>query len=170
MPEITFTSCVLRSFSRNHNGGEAQFSASLTIPVCEAMKWTNANGTPAVSDFLTGAKPEGELHGSSMTLRSKEGDLAEYEIGIDISKVHGFELVRRELPTSRGKGHRFELRFKVTFADLTACRFLEEYMVAAGDSKGSLIVRHEAKAKQGTLIPGEVTATEEQRQAVLNGD
>ena len=167
MAEITFTGAVLNSFSRDHNGGTAQFTANLTLPVCKAMSWLDKAGNPAVADFLTGAKPDGELHATGMTLRSKEGDLAQYEIEFSVSKVHSFNFVRRELEGARGKGHRFELRFKVDFADLTGARYLEEYMVSAGDSKGTLTVRHDPKAKQDELPLDTVTATEEQRQAAL---
>lgn len=36
---ITFTGVVLKNFSRNHNGGRANFSANYTAPVGLKMGW-----------------------------------------------------------------------------------------------------------------------------------
>lgn len=153
MAQIKFTETELKSFKRKPaKGGEASFSASLTVAVCKAMGWLDKDGNPAVADILTGATPEGDLGATSIVLESKKGNLAEYQIEIKAQRVFGFECVRRELEGKRGKGHRYDLLFKVSFADLTGCRFLEEYMVKAGDSKGTLTVTYEPQAEQKDLV------------------
>jgi hypothetical protein len=150
---VTFTSCVLQSFNRNHKRGQARFSCNLTIPLAQKMGWADAQGKIAIPEIMTGGDVEGSLAGTSMTLQSSEGALAQYQIEFKITTVGTFELKRRELEKSRGKGFRFELHFTVEFPDMTGCRYLEEYMVSVGDQKGTLLVRYEPAAKQQTL-PG----------------
>lgn len=156
---IQFTSAVLHSFSRNGKGGSATFSSSLTRDVCRAMDWP----TDYSIDWLTKARPDGDLHATTAELVPNEKGLKKQAKNLDVSRVNGFEVIRLELESSRGKGHRLELRFTVSFPDLEGCRKLEEYMAVVGEGKSTLNVSY---TKQQSLIPDEVTASDEQRAAV----
>lgn len=145
--ELDFSQVELLGFGRDKKGGHAKFRAALTKTVINAMEWDD------IPEFLNGTTPRGELHGSHMSLQSANGKLAEWKIEISIGKVHRFETIRRELENKRGKGTRTDLHFRVDFADETGCRYLEEYLMHAGDSKGTLTVRHNPKAEQTTMLP-----------------
>lgn len=147
MPDIGFSKVELHSFSRDQKGGKAHFSAALTPPICRVMEWDID-----IPGFLTGGNLQDDLTATSMTLQS-EGKLASYETTIKVTKLSGFKFLRLEREGSKGKGHRIELRFDAAFVDLTACAFLEQYLTSAGDTKGSLRVSYNAKAKQEPLIP-----------------
>jgi hypothetical protein len=69
MPELTFTACVLQSFSRSTSGGVAKFSAALTTAVCKEMDWEE------IPDFLTGATPEGDLAATEAELTPSDKEL-----------------------------------------------------------------------------------------------
>lgn len=141
-----FTQCVLRGIARTHKGGAAQFSSSLTDALRSKLDLED------LPDYLTeGKSSERELVASQIILRSKDGDLAQYEIIVQAQRVHKFELVRLEREGTKGKGTRTELRFIVKFNDPTGCAFLEEYMVKAGDSKGTLVVSYTAQPEQEEL-------------------
>ena len=113
------------------------------------MGW---NGFPAGA---TSVKLEGELHATSMTLTPKEGPLSKWTTTFDISKVSDFQAFRLESEGTRGKGHRIELRFGVSFADREGCRYLEEYMTNAGEAKASLDVSYTKQAEQSSMIGDE---------------
>jgi hypothetical protein len=133
---LVFTSAVLESFSRRMNGGTATFSASLSKPVCKALKWDD------IPDFLAGATPDGDLHAVEATLTPVEDGLKKHKIGLSINQVHKFEIVRLELEGKKGKGHRLELRFNVKFTDTRGCEKLEKYMQTIGEGKGQLSVTY----------------------------
>ena len=155
--KIVFTSAVLRSFGRDGKAGTAKFSASLTDQVMKALQVTE------VPECLTGATIDADLHATAFELVPSEKELAKHGFDLDISRAHGFNVVRREIEGKRGKGHRQELHFVVTFADKNGCRKLEQYMTTIGEAKGRLSISY---TKQEVLGDG-VEATDEQRQAVL---
>ncbi len=147
MPNVSFNSAVLRSFSRNGKGGNAAFTTSLTQSVCKALDWSLD-----IPECLTNAKPEGKLVASSVELVPDQKDMAKQAVSLGVSSVSGFEIVRRELEGNRGKGHRLELRFNVGFADDNGCARLEQYMMTIGEAKGKLSVSYQRQAQQERLI------------------
>jgi hypothetical protein len=157
MDQITFTGCVLKSFSRNPNGGKAHFSANFNAKVGKQMGWA---GFP---DGATSISLEGSLAASKATLQPADGALAKWEIGFDATAVKGFEAVRYELEGKKGKGYRYELHFVAEFKDMTACKMLEEFITHIGDHKSTLTVAY-TKAAEQTEID---LAGDERRQATL---
>lgn len=148
--KISFLSAQLISFSRKITGGEAKFSASLSTPVQKALGWTD------IPAFLTSCKPEGEIAGATtMEIMPKDAELRKFGRDLQISKVHGFELLRLEIEGKRDKGHRIELRFSVSFQDQKGARILEEYLMTAGEAKSTVTVSY---VKQGSLTMVDMTA------------
>jgi hypothetical protein len=155
--QIAFTGVVLKSFSRNHNGGAAKFSANYTAAVRGRMGW---------AEFPSGGtsmKLEGSLAASVATLQPTDGALAKWEIGFDATDVKAFEVVRYELEGKKKKGFRYELHFDIGFKDMTACKVLEEFITHIGDQKSTLTVAY-TKAAEQTDLP---LQTEDGRQATL---
>lgn len=145
--KVEFTQAVLLGFSRTLKGGNARFASNLTQTLCERLKIVD------LPDPLGEAKAtETELAATSMTFHSTSDKLADYEITVNIQRVHHFELIRMDVPNSRSKAKRTELRFQVSFVDTNACAFLEEYMTKAGDSKGTLTVSYNEQPVQGDLL------------------
>jgi hypothetical protein len=157
--KITFTGCVLKNFSRNHNGGKANFSANFASSVAQQMSWA---GFPAGA---TSVALEGSLAASNATLQPKDGALAKWEITFDASAVKGFEAVRYELEGKKGKGHRYELHFVVEFKDMTACRYLEEFITHIGDHKSTLTVAYTKQAEQTSLVDDNTPTLDDERRA-----
>jgi len=159
MPDtLKFSSAILKSFGRDKNGGHAVFTASFTKPLCDAMGW---GGVPEGAQSI---KLEGDLHATHATLTPKEKPLAKHEIDFDISEISDFQVIRLELEGHKGKGWRFELRFKVYSAARSICRALEEYMMSIGEVKSVLQVSY---VKQGVLLPDDGLAGDERRQATM---
>lgn len=143
--QITFTGVVLKSFSRDKNGGKAVFHANFTEPVSKAMGW--GGFTKGQTDVTL----EGSLASASLTLQPKDGELAAWLVEFKATAIKGFEALRLELEGHKGKGHRYELRFVVQFVDPTACRFLEEFITSAGEAKSTLKVTYTKQAEQSDL-------------------
>lgn len=159
MPDITFTSAVLQSFSRSTSGGVAKFTAALTSAVCKALDWEE------IPDFLTGATPEGDIAASEAKLTPSDKELLKHAIVLGVQRVNKFQITRLELEGKKRKGHRLEVRFDLHFPDLKGCWKLEQYLLTVGDRKGSLTVQY---AKQQKLdMPEGPKATDEQRQATM---
>jgi hypothetical protein len=159
---LQFPTVVLKSFSRNKNGGHAVFSSTFPKSIGDHMGW---NGFPTGA---TSVKLEGELAGRSMKLTPKDGPLSKWTVTFDINKVSEFQAFRLESEGTRGKGHRIELRFSVAFADTEGCRYLEEYMTNAGEAKASLEVSYTKQAEQTSLTDADgVSLDDERRQAAL---
>lgn len=155
--KLTFTSVQLLSFSRGAKGGSATFSSSLNSTIQKKLSWTD------IPECIVGGKLEGDLAATVITLTPKEPELRKHEFSLDCQRISGFQSVRLELEASKGKGHRTEIRFTVTFADPVGCRKLEAYMLTCG--KSTMAVSYEKAAVQEE-IP-EVVATDEQRQAAM---
>ncbi len=143
--KLTFTGVELLGFSRDSEGGKAKFSSSLTSAVIKKMGWGE------IPEFVTGTSLEGELAAISVELVPKEQELQRHQIQLDTRQVSKFLTVRLELEEKKGKGHRTELRFTVTFQDPKGARKLEEYMLTC--RKSTLIVSYEKQAQQADL-PG----------------
>lgn len=154
--QIQFNRVVLNSFSRDGKCGTASFTAQLTDAIIKTMKWE-----PCPESF-TGGDPEGELAAKQAGLVPSEKALSMHRCVLSIQTVYKFEIVRRELEGKRGKGHRFDLKFKVDFDDLKGCKKLEQYMLTLSGAEGSLTVQYEKQAelnleedKQGKLSEAE---------------
>lgn len=132
---ISFTSVVLKKFSRSAKGGSAEFSSSMNNKVCTAMGWGIGAGN-------TSAGLEGELHASSMILKPNEAGLVKHKLELDIQSVREFQAVRYEIEGKKGKGFRYEIHFKVKFACKDGCRDLERYMLTMGEGKGTLTISY----------------------------
>ena len=143
--QITFTGCVLKSFTRDHKGGSASFSANLTTKVITKMGWDE------YPDGATSVSLDGSLAASTVALTPSAGELAKWETDFEATSVKGFEAVRYELEGKKGKGYRYELHFKVGFADMKACSKLEAFMTHVGDEKASLKVNYTPAAEQMPL-------------------
>jgi hypothetical protein len=155
--QLQFTGVTLKSFSRNINGGKANFSANFSPKVGRAMGWA---GFP---EGATSISLEGSLAASKATLQPSDGALAKWEIGFDATGVKGFEAVRYEMEGKRGKGYRYELHFVAEFKDMTACKVLEEFITNIGDHKSTLTVSYTKAAKQTDLD----LSDDERRQATM---
>lgn len=156
---IVFPSVTLESILRNHKGGHAGFSSTFPKSVGDAMGW---NG---LQDGITSAKLDGELAATHVSMTPKDGALSKkYKVAFDATKVSDFQVFRLELDGHKGKGHRLELRFKVSFADTQACARLEEYMTHAGEAKAALTVSY---VQQTAVDLSGPTLDEERRQATL---
>lgn len=156
--QITFTGVVLKSFSRDHNGGNAKFSSNITADNRRAMGW---------DEFPTGytsGKLEGSLAGATAQLQPVDGALAKWLIEFQVTTVKAFEAVRYEMEGKKKKGYRYELHFTCEFTDMTACRELEGYMTHIGDHKATLVVSYTKAAEQ---LPLADELGDERRQATL---
>lgn len=138
MPDkISFTSARLLSFSRKPTGGVAKFAASWNENVAKAMKWTD------IPECMTGASLEGELMAETCELKPTQAEMKKHAIELKINRVADFKTVRLELEKTKGKGHRTELRFDVTFTDMAGAKKLEQYIQTMGDDgKGTLSVSY----------------------------
>lgn len=146
MPQkLTFTSVDLDKFSRNKEGCTANFRATLNSDVMAAMGWVD------IPECLTGADLEGEIPAISLELIPEAKAMRKHATQLDLARMKSFQTVRLELPESRGKGHRTELRFKVESADPQAARKLELYLLVP--NKSQIVVSYEPPAKQEEL-PG----------------
>lgn len=132
---LSFTSVVLKKFSRSSKGGTAEFSSSMNNRVCQAMGWGIGAGN-------TSAGLEGELHATSLVLTPKEPGLAKHKLELDIQSVREFQAVRYEVEGKKGKGFRYEIHYKVKFASKDACRDLERYMLTMGEGKATMSVSY----------------------------
>lgn len=158
---ISFTGVVLKSFSRNHNGGRANFSANLTAKVAAKMGWSE------FPDGATSVTLDGSLAASTATLKPSDGALQKWVTEFEASSVKGFEAVRYEMDGKKGKGYRYELHFGVGFADMKACSKLEAFITHVGDEKASLTISYTKAAEQMGLEGDDPKATDGQRQATL---
>lgn len=145
MPDkISFLSATLLNFTRKPDGGNAQFSCSLSRPMCNAMGWA-----ADIPEFVSGGKLDGDLAAHTLYLMPKDKELARHATELEISRVHKFRSVRLELENSRGQGHRTEIRFTVNFADVKGARKLEEYILTCG--KSTATVKYTRQAVQEPL-------------------
>lgn len=171
--KITFSGVRLLGFSRNaKKGGVARFRASVTPGVCEAMDW------PEADERLGSCKPDGDLAATHCEMIPKDKELRQWSFEIVSQRVHGFEVIRRELEGKQGKGYRHELQFDMVFGDPIGCAKLEVFLLNAGTAKCGLVVSYKPPATQdelpGTRVDvqtGEVDgqmplATQEQQDAV----
>jgi hypothetical protein len=163
--KITFTGVVLKSFSRNHKGGTARFSSNFTQTVANKMGWAG------LASGQTSCRLEGDLAASNVSLQPTAGELSNWTIEFTASVATGFEALRYELEGKKGKGFRYELHFAVEFKDMTACRFLEEFITHVGEHKSTLSVSYTQAAEQTDLVDDNTpTLDGMRRQATMEDD
>lgn len=136
--KVTFTGVKLHSFARDRKGGKAKLSSLLSAPIQKLMKWAD------MPEDYPSAAPGGVIVASHMLLKSNAGDLATFDVGVDIASLGDFEIVRLEVQGKRGKGKRLELHFTAKFTDVAGCGVLETYLCTAADSVGTLEVTYQA--------------------------
>lgn len=150
---IAFTNVQLLSFSRKSTGGTASFSASLTAPVIKAMQWAE------LPECQTGAGLDGDLAAHQVELTPKEPELQKHAMTLDCKRIHKFTVTRLEIEGKKGKGHRFELRFEVSWPDPNGAQKLEQFIISCG--KSILKVHYTKQAVQETLPDTEDDGQEE---------
>ena len=145
--KITFFGVILRSISRDKSSCVLRFSAEQTTAVAKALDWGDELPNGAVN-----CKMEGRLVGGSFVLTPKEGRQASLpetqacRVQMNLSSVGSFQVVRREIEHSRGKGHRRELHFKLDSGDPDAAMKAELWITSIGDARATLEVTYAAKA------------------------
>ena len=145
-------------------GGRAVFHANFTKSVCNAMGWAGFQPGQQSIQF------EGELAATHAELQPRDGELSKWCIDFAATEVRGFEGLRLELENKKGKGHRYELRFEVHFVDLTACRYLEEFITHAGAAKSVLTINYTPAAEQSELVDMDTPTLDMERGAATAED
>ena len=140
--KIIFTNVSLLSFQRTSKEASAKLSAAFNDQIIKAMAWAE------VPECLSGGSLDGKLNATSCRLEPNEKSLRAHGIDLDLSMASDFSYTRLELEGKKGRGHRLELRFKITLADNEACAKLERYLLTIGPSPSKLSINH---AVQTTL-------------------
>lgn len=153
--KVSFTSVELISFSRSQKQMTARFEFSLTQKAMQAMGWGE------IPMFQHGCDLDGDLAASVIELIPSDALARKHAVQLDTRRVFKFVATRQEIEGKRGKGQRWSVQCDVVVSDGNGCKKLEQYMASAG--KCEMRVSYEPQAVQEELP----TATEEQRQAVL---
>jgi len=132
---IVFTGVTLLKAERDLKRGVLKFSASLTKPVIEGMKWQ----APALS--CTGSTMVGQITQASLAMSAKQMDLfAEGEFRVDVQTVSKFEITRMELKGKKGKGFRHVVNFEARFVGAEILALADAWILAVGDGVGTMRV------------------------------
>lgn len=132
---VVFTSVTLLKAERDIKRGVLKFSAALTKPVMEAMKWQ----PPAPS--CTGSTMVGEIIQASLAMSAKQADLfAEGEFRADVQTVSKFEIARMELKGKKGKGFRHVVSFEARFFGGDILALADAWIRAVGAGVGTMRV------------------------------
>ena len=161
--KITFRGAHIVNFDmRQSSNGETSFvrvhmRADFSDPVREAMGWDPR------PEGWGGGSLDGELAGVEMMLKPSQGELGKYAFKMPIRTVKNFELI------VKGSDDEEEeiLAFTVETNAKRAYAPLGLWVENIGTAKAALTVTY---AEDEQLEIGGVTATEEQRQAVLEED
>lgn len=146
---IVFTGVTLKKAERDLKRGLLHFSANLTKPVLEGMKWAE----PPKS--CTGSSMVGQLTTAQPSLSAKQADLFEDgEFRADVQTVQKFEITRMELKGKKGKGFRHVVTFEAKFIGRDIMALADAWIVAVGGGVGTLRVN-------GTLAEQTEEAAEE---------
>lgn len=142
---IVFSSVVLKKAERDLKRGLLHFSASLTKPVLEGMKWTE----PPRS--FTSSSMVGEIVDASLAMTAKQESLFEEgEFRADVQTLTKFEITRMELKGKKGKGFRHVVTFEAKFIDGDILALADSWIRSVGDGTGTLTVKGTlAEASQG---------------------
>jgi hypothetical protein len=161
---LKFIGLTLDSIKRDRKKGTASVSCNLTEKVIDALGWyMPADWQTSVACGDTVLAAQHVIFGMSGTLTDA------YEIQIDAQAVGKFTVTRMQTKGKRGasKGYRHVLGAEITFSDPDALAHLDAYMRKVPEGKGTMTVLYVPQAVQGEMQISDVTATEEQRQAVL---
>ena len=164
---VAFPDVEIASFQRfDPSSAEVKFHAALTPAnigkLFEHFGWDVPGDKSSLYSY------DGKLEGGRFIIESKE-KLKSAEAEVPYLICSGFACHRLNLKGRKKKGFRRELRFKITLDAADACAKLEGYMMTVGAS-GALKLSYVEQPEQTTLVPGDVEATEEQKQAVLGAE
>jgi hypothetical protein len=170
---ITFSSVFIRTAALALDEGTKRIrinvTASLTKEVRDKMDWQELEKPRGfkgrlIEEAASSVDLEGELHGKTMTLTPNDKEIVRRAFSIEIGQVHDFKLATVQEENSK----RRELRFQIITVAKGALGKLEDYADAVGQAKGSLKISY---VEQSALdLDTGVMATDEQRQAVLDGE
>jgi hypothetical protein len=136
--KLTFTGVTLHKAERDLKRGLLHFSASLTKPVIEGLKWGE------LPKAATNSGMDGAISQASMSMSAKQSDLFEKgEFRADVQSVSKFEIVRMELKGKKGKGFRHVVRFVATFVAADILALADQWIMAVGDGTATLTVSGE---------------------------
>lgn len=130
---IVFTGVVLKKAERDLKRGLLHFSASLTKPVLEGMKWQEP------SKSCTDQSMVGQITSASMSMSAKQADLFEEgEFRADVQTVGKFEITRMELKGKKAKGFRHVVTFEAKFIEGDILALADSWIRSVGDGVGTL--------------------------------
>jgi hypothetical protein len=165
--KITFRGAHIMNFDvRQSPKGESTFvrihmRADFSEPVMEAMEWEPRSKGHGGGDLI------GELYGVKMMLKPSSRELIKYGFEMPIRQVKDFKLVVRQ-----GKGAEAEEEEELTFVVETSSKrayvTLGNWIENIGKEKGLLTVSYTDSPDDAQMKIGDVTATDEQRQAALS--
>lgn len=157
---ISFTGARILSASYTKDGVSIKMAAKLTDRICEQMGWTqeyeegkHTRKIVGFANFLTGAKPEGKLSGTSLELIPQDSELKNHQVELDISSVTGFEVVRREQEGTRGKANVQEIHFHVDVIGTGPLRKIEGYCAKLGIGKNAGAARATVSYEKQSELP-----------------
>jgi len=164
--KVTFRGARIMNFDvRQSPKGESTFvrihmRADFSTPVQQEMGWE-----PRAAGW-SGGDLNGELTGVKMLLKPSSRELHKYGFEMPIRQVKDFKLVVRQ-----GKGKDAEEEEELTFVVETSSRrayiTLGNWVENIGKEKGLLTVSYTDPPEDNQMKIGDVTATPEQRQAVM---
>jgi hypothetical protein len=138
-----FTGVTLHKAERDLKRGLLHFSANLTKPIAEAMKWGDL---PKAS---TSSSMEGSIIGVSLSMSAKQAGLFEKgEFRSQAQSLDKFEIVRLELKGKKGKGFRHVVRFVARFVDSDILALAEQWIISVGDGTATLTATGELSQGQ----------------------
>jgi hypothetical protein len=149
--KISFIGLEIEQFTRKKEGTEISCACELTKAVLDKMEWNEA------PECYKGGSLDGECTASVASFEPSEGTASRPGIDLDAVQLHSFKTVRLENKGTRGKGHRTELRFKITCGDLAAAQKIEGYFMLPGTSKLSITFEKVVKPTQAGFDDAEDT-------------
>lgn len=144
--KLTFVGLEFDGYHKKRKGlvTVADVRCDLSGPILEKMEWKEA------PECYTGGGLEGDVAAAELDVIPSDRTLVGHAINLKGIRLHHFRTVRLEAKESRGKGHRTELRFKVTTGDPEAGTKLEQFFSTAV-AKSQLKVTWEKQPKQEGL-------------------
>lgn len=161
---IRFTGAILKNFtcgtSKQGKGTYTRmhFNADFSKPVRDVMGWEDHPKGYGAADL------RGQLAGVKMTLKPSKRELAEQAFEMPITVVDGFSV--SPLKQKDDKPDVLVLSLTVLTMSKKAYMALGKWKDTLGEAEAHLTIEY-SDEDQATLVPSDVTATEDQRQRVL---